>query len=358
MKQNLPDSDSTFNVSQEQLSLALNQVSLGFWEVNLVEGNFMACTDQCKRNFGWDTKETFRYDDMLDCILPQDRGGMQERVMQAIMNNEAYIAQYRVRHPDGSLHWIEARGMVAYENGIPQKISGTTQDITEKKDLEILRDEMLSVAMHELKTPLSAVKGSLQILERHLDGQPEDPITKIVSRALKSTDRITRLLDEMATPILAKGKEIFLDKSPFDLEKLTHEIAQNAVMVHPELRITVHGPQTGILVNADPYRIGQVLTNLINNSVKYTKETPEVDVYLNGSENETSIIVSDQGRGIASEDRRKVFDKFYRAANTGPVEGLGIGLFLCSEIIARHGGSIAIQEKSTPGTDIIFTLPG
>lgn len=355
---NLHGADSTFMISQKHLAQALSQARMGFWEVSLVEKNYMSCTDQCKRNFGWDTTKEFSYNDMLGRILDEDREEMQASVAIAIQQQIPYHAAYRVRHSDNSLHWIEARGWVTYdENGYPQLISGTTLDITEKKELEILRDEMLSIAMHEIKTPLSSVKGTLQILERQSAGQQYNLSPKLLHNALKATERISRLLDEMVAPVMVMAKGISLDKSELDLSKLLMETSQNAALVFPDSKINLHLPESPIIVQADSYRIAQVISNLINNSIKYSNGNPVVDIYVKTTIAEISVTVSDQGMGIKMEDRKRIFDKFYRSKVTGHIEGLGIGLFLCSDIVLRHGGQIAVMDKEGEGTDIRFTLP-
>lgn len=350
-------SDQSLTLSNEDLAGALNQAALGFWEVSLAEGNEMRCTEQCKRNFGRDPKSPFTYQEMLASIVPEDQPGMQAAVGRAIQEQVPYFAQYRVKHADGDIRWIEAQGKVISEDGSPKKIVGTTTDITRLKDLEILRDELLSVAMHELKTPLSAVKGSLQILERHLQKQDDEKILGIATRALGSADRITRLLNEMARPVLAQNQEILLQKSGFDLLHLIQEITENAALLHTDHRISIVTEETQTYVNADRFRIGQVITNLINNAIKYSPGQPLIQISLTSSHAAVTVKITDQGLGIAPEDRTKVFRKFYRSGERRAIDGLGIGLYLCSEIIVRHGGVIGIEETDGPGTTVYFMLP-
>ncbi|QMV67198.1 PAS domain-containing sensor histidine kinase [Sphingobacterium paramultivorum] len=355
---NLHGADSTFTVSQKHLAQALAQARIGFWEVSLREKNYMSCTDQCKRNFGWDTAKDFSYSDMLGCIVNEDREAMQASVTRAIERHVPYTAQYRVRHGDDSIHWIEARGWVTYdENGCPQVISGTTLDITEKKELEILRDEMLSIAMHEIKTPLSSVKGTLQILDRQLAGQENALSNKLVQNAVKATDRINRLLNEMVAPVMVMAKGIELDKSKIDLTQLILEISQNAALIFPDSDIHLHLPDDSVFLEADGYRIGQVIANLINNAIKYSDKKSPVHITMTADQHAVSVLVSDLGMGIKPEDRKKVFEKFYRSNGHNHIEGFGIGLFLCADIILRHGGQIHVLDKEGPGTDIAFTLP-
>lgn len=355
---NLHGADSTFTVSQKHLAQALAQARMGFWEVSLLEKNYMSCTDQCKRNFGWDTAMEFSYSDMLGCIVDEDREAMQASVARAIEQHIPYIAQYRVRYGDDSIHWIEARGSVTYdENGCPQIISGTTLDITEKKELEILRDEMLSIAMHEIKTPLSSVKGTLQLLNRQLTAQENALSNKLVENALKATDRINRLLNEMVAPVMVMAKGIELDRSTIDLTQLILEISHNAALIFPESDLHLHLPDDTVFLEADGYRIGQVITNLINNAIKYSDKKSPIHITMTTDQHEISVLISDLGIGIKPEDRKKVFEKFYRSKGHSHIEGFGIGLFLCADIILRHGGQIHVLDKEGPGTDISFTLP-
>ena len=349
--------DHSVQLSNEYLSIALDQAALGFWEVGLSEGNPMLCTDQCKRNFGRDPLLDFSYQDMLKSIIQEDQEQMQAAVARAIEEQVPYFAQYRVKHPDGIIRWIEAQGTVIREGGVPQKIIGTTIDITKVKDLEILRDELLSFAMHELKTPLSTVKGSLQILEKHLQKQSDEKILGIATRALASTERITRLLNEMARPVVAQFQEILLQRTAFDLLVLINEIAANAALLNNDCEIQVSTDLNSVLILADRFRIGQVITNLLNNAIKYSPNNLQIKVRVTCSHSAVTVKVIDKGLGIAPMDRVKVFQKFYRSGKRGTIDGLGIGLYLSSEIIIRHGGVIGVEDTTGPGTSVYFMLP-
>ncbi|MEO3407536.1 PAS domain-containing sensor histidine kinase [Mucilaginibacter sp. CAU 1740] len=349
--------EQSLQLSNEHLAVALDQAALGFWEVSLSEDHEMNCTEQCKRNFGRDTELPFSYQEMLAAIVPEDQAPMQAAVARAIQEQVPYFAQYRVKHPDGSVRWIEAQGKVIYDAQVPVKIIGTTIDITRMKDLEILRDELLSVAMHELKTPLSAVKGSLQLLERHLQKQDDAKILGIATRALGSADRITRLLNEMAQPVLAQERDILLQKTAFDLLALIREITANAALLHPEHEIMIKADLETAPVIADRFRIGQVVTNLLNNAIKYSPGQLKIDITLNTSHSAVTVKFTDHGLGIAPQDRTKVFQKFFRSGERRAIDGLGIGLYLCSEIIVRHGGVIGIEDNPAPGTTVYFMLP-
>jgi len=351
--------DQTLSVSKEHLNIALNQVKIGFWELEL-DGLLLNCTMQCKINVKGTVQDTLTYNDLLDQIVPDDLERMQDAVKEAIVSeNGEYHSQYRVKHIDGSLHWIEANGTVLYKDNIPHRMIGTTVDITEKKDLELLKDELLSVATHELKTPVSAVKGYLQILHRFVQSTGEEKFIQISNRALSSTERITRLLTEIADPANRHLNQIRLIKEDFDLRTLTDEIAANSTLINPDYHLSVYCPDKAFPVHADRFRIAQVLTNLMNNAIKYSPENKNIEIYLNQTETNVKLKIIDHGIGLNEDEHAKVFQKFYRAASAPKhVAGFGIGLFLCSEIIMRHGGRIGIESlKDVQGTCFYFTLP-
>ncbi len=317
----------------------------------------MTCTNQCKRNYGWDTAQPFSYENMLSRIVEEDLPGMQALVAKAVESARPYLAQYRVRFPDGSVRWIEAQGKVFYQEGVPVRISGTSLDISRSKELEILKDELLNIAMHELKTPITAVKGTFQLIERHLNSNKEQKLGDMVSRALNSVNRISMLLQDMMEPILSGEERIILRKSTFDMLELVKEVRSNAEMLNPASRISVSCSERNVAINADRYKITQVLTNLLNNAIKFSQEGTPIFIEVSGADQNVRVTVSDKGIGIPKEDRMKIFEKFYRAAHSEKVDGLGIGLFLCSEIVLRHNGRIAVEDQREQGTRIGFTLP-
>ncbi|MCC8409128.1 PAS domain-containing sensor histidine kinase [Mucilaginibacter sp. UR6-1] len=351
--------DKTLIVSQEHLDIALNQVRLGFWELDL-DGMTLNCTPQCKMNFGMGDRPSLSYEELLACIVPEDRQMMQTDVAKALVpGNGIYHSQYRARHPDGSLHWIEANGTVLFRDNTPYRMIGTTLDITEKKDLELLKDELLNVATHELKTPVSAVKGYLQILHRFIETTHNEKFINISNRALGSTERITRLLTEIADPAHRHLNQIRLSREHFDLRTLIDEIAGNAMLINPEYTIEIFCTGKSFMVLADRFRIGQVLTNLVNNAIKYSPDHKHVDIRLSTEDSWNKVQVIDSGIGINKDEHAKVFQKFYRTGSGSKIAGgFGIGLYLSSEIITRHGGQIGIEEKKQgAGTEFYFTLP-
>jgi PAS domain S-box-containing protein len=335
----LPYKEQAFEVTQEHFNIALNQVQLGFWELDL-NNYVLNCTSKCKTNIGIMVDDILDYDTLLACILLEDRILMPEAIIKAIQSTDGiYSLEYRVRHADQSIHWIDAKGTVLFEGEVPSRIIGTMVDITEKKDLELLRDELFNVTTHELKTPLSAVKGYLQLLDRFITGLGNEKITQVVKRALGSVERITRLLNEMADPVNLYSNQIRLAKDYFDLNALAEEIAGNAMLINPY------------------YRIEQVIVNLLTNAVKYSPGKNNVVIRSELQESMLHVSIQDFGIGIEEKYFSELFGRFYRVNADHRFQGLGLGLFISAEIIKRHGGDISVKSELGKGSVFSFRIP-
>ena len=346
-------------IANPHLNIALTQVKLGFWVWEIDSGG-LHTTLQNKLNFGFNANDEFNLESVILAILPEDRARREEALQRALDPDcGTYSFDCRVRHTNHSLHWLQINGTVIFEGGKASHIIGTSLDITDKKDLEILRDEVLNIANHELKTPLSAVKGYLQLLHRFIARTGNEQYEKIAYRALSATERITLLLGDALQQDAVQANEMVLRKEPVNLQSLVEEIAANTMLVSQSHRIELLTEGSIPTIEVDRYRIGQALTNLMNNAVKYSPDHNFVDITITASNKYIRISIRDYGIGIPKAEQDKIFDKFYRV-KTGydSIPGSGIGLFLTSEIIARHGGQIGLEPVDTgSGTAFYFTLP-
>ncbi|WP_316800157.1 PAS domain-containing sensor histidine kinase [Pedobacter frigidisoli] len=346
-------------ISDEHLAIALAQVKLGFWEFNL-ETKLIECTDQNRINFHLSPNELITEQTIINAILPEDRWRREEGVRLA-MNPETptYDFEVRVRHHDNKIHWLQVRGTVIFKQSKPVRIIGTTIDISNKKGMEILRDELLNITTHEIKSPLSVVKGYLQLLHKFIAKTGDSKHQLISERAITASGKVERLMEDMTNERLHYQSEMILKKEKINLEELTLEVIANANLINEDFEVTLSINTENLSVTADRYRIAQVLTNLVNNAIKYSPGESKVEIEISGENRNIKVSVVDNGIGIAEEEHTKVFEKFYRVENTSKIaSGSGIGLFLCSEIIAHHGGEIKIvANPKGKGTVAQFSLP-
>jgi signal transduction histidine kinase len=223
------------------------------------------------------------------------------------------------------------------------------------------RDEFLSLASHELKTPLTSLMLQTQLLQGRLDrGQPLAPegVGKLLAQTARQARRLARLVEDMLDISRIAAGRLTLEKETFDLAALTSEVVAK---LEPQLtgagcEVSVHAPEP-VRGAWDPYRLEQVLTNLLTNAARYGASAP-VEVSVRRLEHHAELRVRDQGRGIAKPDQERIFRKFERAVDRSEVSGLGLGLFIVREIVDMHGGTVHVESDPGKGATFIVLLPG
>jgi signal transduction histidine kinase len=223
------------------------------------------------------------------------------------------------------------------------------------------RDQFLSIASHELKTPLTSLLGYAELLERRtarertLPQRDQNAVQVIVKQASQLSKMVTSLLDLSRI----QTGQLSTERVPLDLGGLV----ERAVMeVQPTLdrhTLRFNGPDEPLIVEGDDVRLEQVLQNLIGNAIKYSPEGGPVSIRLSRRNGQAYIEVADEGIGIPAPAQARLFQRFYRAGNVDPeqVGGLGIGLYVVKEIVAMHGGQIDVASEEGKGSSFTVRLP-
>lgn len=238
---------------------------------------------------------------------------------------------------------------------------GTFTDIDDQKKVEKEKDEFLSIASHELKTPLTSIKAYVQLLERKLkldkDSSEAGFVTKVQGQIEKLNTLITDLLDVSK---IENGK-LKINKKPVNLENVISNAIETIKQTHERpVKIERHGVKPDILIPLDEIRIEQVLINFLTNAIKYSPHNNQVIVttFVDEEAQEVRVNVTDFGIGIPDFKQDAVFKKFYRVEESSlQFQGMGIGLFICSEIIKQHHGSVGVSSIVDEGSTFYFTLP-
>ena len=217
------------------------------------------------------------------------------------------------------------------------------------------KDEFIGMASHELKTPVSSIKSYLQILARNLeDGTNKEFVTKTLRHVNKLTDLISDLLDVSK---IHAGK-LQLNFTSFLIENVISESIDTVAHTTESHMIMRHSTAQGVMVYADYQRIEQVVINLLTNAAKYSPNAHSIVVHTHATDKEVIVCVQDFGIGISEKDAAKIFNRFYRVEGLSPsYSGLGIGLYISSEIIKRHNGRIWVESKEGEGSSFYFSLP-
>lgn len=272
---------------------------------------------------------------------------------------------------DGSRWWglFAAKGLTEYE-GVEFIL-----DITDQKRAEAAqahshqqieaalrtRDEFMAAAAHDLRTPLTSIKGMAQLLHRQVarTDLPEsarllEGLTGIDASATRMVEQIDQLLDLTR---LQTGQPLELRRRPTELVDLTRRIAGAQQQTTERHRIRVEATEPEISGMWDQARLERVLDNLISNAIKYSPEGGDVTITVAKDSERAILMVRDQGVGIPVGDRERIFERFQRAGNAGQIVGTGIGLASAQQVVAQHGGSITVDSQEGHGSVFTVSLP-
>ncbi|MGN6436194.1 MAG: ATP-binding protein [Agriterribacter sp.] len=275
----------------------------------------------------------------------------------AVANKEPLEMEVRVKkvYPNQYKYHL-LRVMPVKEGDTVVKWVGTFTDIDAQKQVASKKDEFISIASHELKTPLASVKAYIQLLERQLE--TADKVRPLVERSLTQIDKLNRLVSELLDVSKIESGKMRFHKEVFDFNKLLGDVVDIMQKAYPHYTIVVTS-DPDLMVYADEMRIEQVITNYITNAVKYSPEVKRVEVSAKRTAgNMLEFSVKDFGIGIPLENQQEIFEKFFRAENvSASFQGLGIGLFVSAEIINRHQGTYRVESASGKGSVFYFTIP-
>nr|WP_276899960.1 hybrid sensor histidine kinase/response regulator [Pedobacter kyonggii] len=231
------------------------------------------------------------------------------------------------------------------------------EEIEFRKQAEHKKDEFISIASHELKTPLTSVKGYIQLLQRSLNRDDKTMAQNHLEKASTQLEKLNELIvDLLDISKIESGKMKFNMKS-FYADNMVNNAIEMLQQSNPDFKISKLG-KTDEMIFGDEMRLEQVVINFITNAIKYAPGTNQVNVTTNIKDEKLYLAVKDFGIGISKEQQHKIFDKFYRVEdNSNRFNGLGIGLYICSEIINRHGGTIGVNSVPDEGSEFYFIIP-
>ena len=231
-------------------------------------------------------------------------------------------------------------------------------DITEAYEDEKRKDEFIGMASHELKTPLTTIKGLTQLVHRRLEKQGATEFVPIVATIETQVNRVNRLVNDFLDISKIRAGRLDYTLEAIDLDELVHAIVDTAQLTSPTHTITVQGASHNH-ITGDRDRLEQVFFNLINNAVKYSPQAEQVDIHIATAQDTVTVSVQDYGVGIPQEHRSKIFDRFYSVNDdkNKAFPGLGMGLYISYEIVRRHGGDITVTSEEGQGSTFTVSLP-
>ena len=250
---------------------------------------------------------------------------------------------------------------LAAEKGSPRGAVAVVSDVTENTKTERMQIEFVANVSHELKTPLTTVKGGAQTLMK-FNEMDEEEKQGILETIVSEADRMNRLIKGLLDLTSIDYMEMNTSTDEVDLPLLVKTKIKKLNMHAKEKSLSVNrmfAENLSINLEMDRYRIEQVLENILGNAIKYTEKKGRIDVDIIQGQNCVQIVISDNGVGIPEEDLSRVFERFYRVdkSRSGKMGGTGLGLAISKQIVDAHGGTISIESKLGRGTSVTVSLP-
>ncbi len=268
-----------------------------------------------------------------------------------------------VTRPDGRETPVLASAAPIREpDGVIAAVVIVFRDIGALKEASRIKDEFVSVVSHELRSPLTPIRGFVQLVAKDLDreGGHGNHVVWLNSIA-GHVDRMTRLVDDLLDVSRLKAGSLDIRPEDCDLVKICREIVHAKTATAGDHRFELVAHAKSVMGQWDSDRLHQIVDNLISNAIKYSpsKGVVTIDVGTDPATGDAVLTVSDEGSGIAEEDRERVFSAFYRTreATDSQIAGLGLGLYICHEIVMAHGGTISVGKSANSGAAFTVRLP-
>lgn len=340
--------------SEERFRFLLNAMPQQVWTAK-PDGALNYVNDIVCADFGEDSNETIVGNGWQNYIHPDDLPGALEKWTRSLHNGREYLTEFRLLFADGNYYWHLSRAQALIEEDQITMWVGTNTNIHQQKTNEFKKDEFISIASHELKTPLTTIKAFFQLTQREINQQPR--IQPLVGKAQRQLDRLGRLIEDLLDVSRINAGKMTYQKDEFDFKQMLSEVVENMQHTTDSHRIILD-TDCHLTYRGDQHRIEQVMVNLIGNAIKYSPEANQVIVRCAQEHQNIIISVQDFGIGIAEEHLKGLFDRFYRVDNSSArFQGLGLGLFIAAEIVKRHGGSFWIESEPGKGSTFFFLLP-
>lgn len=293
-------------------------------------------------------------------IHPDDRARVLERWTEAERSGSPYLLEHRIQRPDGETRWVVCRTAEQRdETGRSTGFIGSVTDITESREAGLIKDHLIGLVSHELRSPLLAILGGLTFLEPYVRDADEDG-RRLYEIALRNAKLLERMVRDLLDIERLRAGQLHLEKVDVDLDGLLQEARDVMLPLASERGVVLEAPVAGgVTARADRDRLLQVVTNLLSNAVKFSDPGGCVRVEAAPTAEGVTVVVRDTGRGIPPEYHERIFERFGQvdAADGAERGGAGLGLAISRAMVLGHGGRIWVESAPGEGASFHFTLP-
>lgn len=295
----------------------------------------------------------------LSIVHPDDRDENLELWSQSIKTGNPFLFEHRFKRFDGVYRWQLSRAVALKDDeGKIQLWVGTSTDIDDLKKHEEQKNDFIKMANHELKTPVTTIKGYIQLLLKTHAESKDQLLVNSLTTVDKQVSKLTNLVSDLLDITKIERGSLPLNEEIFNIGDLVLDTIKDMGAAMPTHTI-IFDKNDQVSVFADRDRISQVLINLFTNAFKYSPNATEINVRMQFEDNFIVVSIQDYGIGIAPQDQQKIFERFYRVSGKDEktFPGFGIGLFIVNEIITLHNGKLWVDSKKDEGATFYFSLP-
>src|SRR6185312_12407592 len=289
-------------------------------------------------------------------LHPDDLQNVVNEWNRCVLSGQPFKFEERKRNTQGK-YFSHISNALPFKNSEGEIIAwfGVCTNIEDQKREMEKKDEFISMASHELKTPVTSLKAYTEILMMNLKPQENEGAISMLRKMDKQIDKLTSLIGDLLDVSKSKSGQLNFSFEKIDLNELMHEVTGIIQLSSSKHKIELHLSDTQI-IKGDRNRLGQVIANLLSNAIKYSPNADKIIVSSVNSKDQVKICVKDFGIGIPLSEQSKLFSRFFRVSNN-TYPGLGLGLYICNEIIHRHSGTMEFQSEEGKGSMFCFTLP-
>lgn len=237
-----------------------------------------------------------------------------------------------------------------------QKVLLVAHDITAHRRAQIEREDIMGFVAHELRNPLANIMLTNEMMNLLLKEHPMENFQSLLLKSKNNIVRLNKMITELYDAEKINSGKLYLEMTRFDFDDMITEAIDTVGVLHPEYEFKIEG-RAKTIVTGDRYRLIQVVTNYLNNGIKYSNGSTEIILWVEATRQEVIVCVEDKGLGISAGQLPFIFDRFFRAEKTRNLEGMGLGLYLCRRIMDAHNGRVWAESDDGKGSRFYLSLP-
>ena len=356
--------ESSAQTARDRLDLALEGAGLALWDYDIVRGDVYLGAHWNEMLGGAHEEKTTSITELPKMMHPEDAPHVIKLVREVVRGtSDSYRAEHRVQMISGEWKWIESHGKVVVRDkqGLALCMTGINADISERKQVERLKNEFVATVSHELRMPLTAILGGLGMIKDKVFGDIPADARTLLEMAYKNGERLRDLINNILD--IEKMESGVMDYKPASVdvvEALQKAAGLNQAYAHTfSVRFEVDLPADRPFIHADPDRLLQVLTNLLSNAAKFSPRNGVVTLSCRSAGDYVRIEIRDRGPGILQDFRARIFSKFAQAdsSDTRQKAGTGLGLSIAKAIVQKMRGHIDYASEPDRGTVFFVEFP-